>query len=41
MTEQIPVWLAVPLIAILGAVALYRCYILPGYIKDKKDKDND
>lgn len=34
MTEQIPDWLAVPLIAILGVVALYRCYILPGYLKD-------
>lgn len=35
MTEQIPDWLAVPLIVTLGLSALYRCYILPGYIKDK------
>lgn len=35
MTEQIPDWVSVPLIAILGVVALYRCYILPGYRKDR------
>ena len=37
MTEQIPDWLAVPLIAVLGAVALYRRYILPGYNRDRSD----
>lgn len=37
MTEQLPVWLAVPLIAILGVVALYRCYILPGYNRDRSE----
>ena len=40
MTEQIPDWLAVPLIAILGVVALYRCYILPSYLKDRESKDS-
>lgn len=37
MTEQIPDWLAAPLISILGLVALYRCYILPGYNKDRAE----
>lgn len=32
--EQLPAWVAAPLAAILGLVALYRCYILPGYLKD-------
>lgn len=35
MLEQIPDWLSVPLIIILGLSALYRCYILPGYRKDR------
>lgn len=38
MVEEIPDWLAVPLIAILGVVALYQCYVLPGYLKDRVDK---
>lgn len=38
MTEQIPDWVAVPLILILGLSALYRCYILPGYKKDKEER---
>lgn len=38
MTEQIPDWLAVPLIAVLGAVALYKCYILPNYEKDRNNE---
>lgn len=37
MTEQLPDWLAIPLIAILGVVALYRCYILPNYEKDRNN----
>ncbi len=37
MTEQIPEWLAVPLIVILGLSALYRCYILPNYEKDRNN----
>lgn len=39
MTESIPDWLSVPLIVILSLTALYKCYILPGYEKEK-DKDN-
>lgn len=38
MTEQIPVWLAVPLIAVLWLSVAYRFYILPGYLKDRADK---
>lgn len=38
MTENLPPEIAVPLIAILGVVALYRCYILPGYRKDRAEK---
>lgn len=41
MTEDLPLWLSVPLIVILSLTALYKCYILPGYLKDKKVKDND
>lgn len=37
MTEQLPDWIAVPLIAVLGIVALYRCYILPGCLKDRSE----
>ena len=37
MTDQIPDWLAVPLIAVLGVVALYQCYILPNYEKDQNN----
>lgn len=37
MTEQIPDWVAVPLILILGLSALYRCYILPGYNRDRSE----
>lgn len=40
MIEDMPAWLSVPLITFLSLTALYKCYILPGYIKDKKDKDN-
>ena len=35
MSEALPDWVAVPLIIILGIAALYRCYILPGYLKDR------
>lgn len=38
MTENLPVWVAVPLIVILGVVALYRCYILPNYEKDRNNE---
>lgn len=38
MHDNIPTWLAVPLIVILGLSALYRCYILPGYKKDRAEK---
>lgn len=40
MVEDMPAWLSVPLIAFLSLTALYKCYILPGYEKDKKGKDN-
>lgn len=36
MIEEIPLWLAIPLIVILNITALYKCYILPGYKKDKR-----
>lgn len=36
MTESLPDWLAVPLIVILCLSALYRCYILPVYLKDRE-----
>lgn len=35
--ESLPAWLSIPLISILGVVALYRCYILPGYLKDRAE----
>lgn len=34
--DNLPLWVSIPLIIILGISALYRCYILPGYIKDKE-----
>lgn len=35
MYDNIPLWLALPVIIVGGIVALYRCYILPGYLKDR------
>ena len=35
VTESLPDWVSVPLIIILSISALYRCYILPGYLKDR------
>ena len=35
MTESLPDWLSVPLIVVLSLTALYKGYILPGYVKDK------
>lgn len=40
MNESLPDWVSVPLIIILGLVALYRCYILPGYLKDRESRDS-
>ena len=40
MTESLPDWLSVPLIVILSLTALYKCYILPNYEKDKDIGDN-
>lgn len=37
MTDNLPDWLSVPLIVVLSLTALYQCYILPNY---EKDKDN-
>lgn len=38
MDAGLPDWLSVPLIVILSLTALYKCYILPNY---EKDKDNE
>lgn len=38
MTETLSEWLSVPLITVLGVFALYRCYILPNYKKDKEER---
>ena len=35
VNESLPLWVSVPLIVILSISALYRCYILPGYLKDR------
>lgn len=40
MIEDIPSWLSVPLIVTLSLTALYKCYILPNYEKDKDIGDN-
>ncbi len=40
VTESLPDWAAIPLIVILGITALYRCYILPGYLKDRESRDS-
>lgn len=37
LIEEIPTWLAVPLIVTLSLTTIYRAYILPNY---KKDQDN-
>lgn len=38
MIDNIPPQIAAPLALILGLLALYRCYILPGYRRDKLGK---
>lgn len=38
MTETLPEWLSVPLIVTLSLTALYKCYILPNYLKDKEER---
>jgi len=40
MSEELPDWVSVPLIVVLGVTALYKCYILPGYLKDRESKDS-
>lgn len=40
MSEALPDWVAVPLIVTLSITALYRCYILPGYLKDRGSNDS-
>lgn len=40
MIDNLPIWIAAPLTLILGLVALYRCYILPGYLKDRESRDS-
>lgn len=38
VAESLPDWVAVPLIVALSITALYKCYILPGYLKDRVDR---
>lgn len=40
VNESLPLWVSAPLIVILGISALYRCYILPGYLKDRESRDS-
>lgn len=35
MTEQLPDWVAVPLIIILGLTLIYKFYIKKGYDNDR------
>lgn len=37
ITEELPVWVAAPGVAILGVLALYFCYIRPGYMRARKN----
>ena len=39
MVESLPVWIAAPAVAIGLGYALYRAYILPGYARDRAERN--